>query len=256
MFITFFRHSTSISILQCIVIACLLLLQGDRFVYARKQNRNSPHHHSGVLESYSPGPFTDLSLDNNDEKTLMGGKAVMKVLADTEDPSGGGKSICVQDIEAPKTAVWNQILDLDHYVGKVSKVKECKNYLLKMKPDGSFKVKTKMVIGVMPGYKYEYYCDHTYHPDQDSVVWSLDYDKVSDFDDVAGHWHVEDHPKKPGCSRVFYACDIKFKAALPKPVLNFLTKSALKSATSWVKRESEASPDSPIPSEFQFEYAK
>lgn len=243
------------SISQCILIACLLLLKENAFVFGRKTDRNSPHHHFGVLEPYSPGPFTNLSLDKQDEKTLLGGKSVMKVLADESDPSGGGKSICVQDVQAPKNAVWNQILDLDHYVGKVSKLKECKNYLVKGQPDGSFKVKTKMVVGVMPGYKYEYYCDHSYHPEQDSVVWTLDYEKVSDFDDVAGHWHVEEHPKKPGCSRVFYACDIKFKAPLPGPVLNFLTKSALKQATSWVKRESEASPDSPIPSEFQLQYS-
>jgi len=29
------------------------------------------------------------------------------------------------------------------------------------------------------------------------VIWSLDYEKYSDFDDVAGHWHLEDHPTKP-----------------------------------------------------------
>lgn len=34
-------------------------------------------------------------------------------------------------------------------------------------------------------------------PEEDSVIWSLDYEKYSDFDDVAGHWHLEDHPSKP-----------------------------------------------------------
>ena len=84
----------------------------------------------------------------------------------------------------------------------------------------------------------------------DSVTWTLDYDKLSDFDDVAGHWHLEDHPTKPGCTRVFYACDIKFKRAVPGPVMKFLTKSALKQATSWVKRESESKPQACIPKEF------
>jgi len=82
------------------------------------------------------------------------------------------------------------------------------------------------------------------------VVWNLDYDKTSDFDDVSGHWHVEDHPTKPKCSRVFYACDIKFKRPVPGPVMNFLTKSALKQATGWVKRESEAKPEGVIPAVF------
>ena len=104
--------------------------------------------------------------------------------------------------------------------------------------------------------QYEYYCDHTYSPGCDSVTWSLDYDKLSDFDDVAGHWHVEEHPSKPGCSRVFYACDVKFKGAVPGPVMSFISKSALKQATSWVKRESEGSPESLIPAQFQPGFAQ
>ena len=98
--------------------------------------------------------------------------------------------------------------------------------------------------------QYEYYCDHVYSPKDDSVTWTLDYEKLSDFDDVAGHWHLEDHPTKPGCTRVFYACDIKFKRAVPGPVMNFLTKSALKQATSWVKRESEGKPEASIPKQY------
>jgi hypothetical protein len=45
--------------------------------------------------------------------------------------------------------------------------------------------------------QYESYYNHKYQQDRDSLVWSLDYDKTSDFDDVAGHWHLEEHPSKP-----------------------------------------------------------
>jgi len=82
------------------------------------------------------------------------------------------------------------------------------------------------------------------------VTWSLDYDKTSDFDDVAGHWHLQDHPTKRGYTRVFYACDIKFKNPIPGPIMNFLTKAALKNATGWVKRESEQHPSDTIPAAF------
>ncbi len=145
------KLSTFSRMVQCISFL-FLCLNTIKPIYAR-QNRNTPHDHRGKLTPYAPGPFLNLSLDNGDEKTLSGGNAVMKVLADEDEPSGGGKSICVQDVEAPKEAVWNQILDLDHYVGKVSKLKECSNYLVKTRPDGTFQVKTKMVVGVMPGYK-------------------------------------------------------------------------------------------------------
>ena len=69
----------------------------------------------------------------------------------TEGDLGGG-AICVQDIDAPKQAVWAQILDLDSYKGKVNKVNEAKNYFLRNNQDGTTTVKTKMVLGVMPGY--------------------------------------------------------------------------------------------------------
>jgi hypothetical protein len=72
----------------------------------------------------------------------------------------------------------------------------------------------------------------------------MDYDKTSDIDDVAGHWHVTSHPIKGNtCSRVYYACDLQMKGHVPKPIFNYVSKAALKQATSWVKRESEAHPD-------------
>lgn len=92
-------------------------------------------------------------MEGNDEEILSRGNPVMKQLP-SDDPTDklSGKAICVQDINAPKDAVWNQILDLDSYVGKVNKVKECKNYHVRDNGDGTVRIKTKMVLGVMPGY--------------------------------------------------------------------------------------------------------
>jgi len=79
------------------------------------------------------------------------------------------------------------------------------------------------------------------------MTWKLDYEKTSDFDDVSGHWHVEDHPTRPGNCRVFYACDIKLKGSVPGPVLNYISKAALKQATGWVKKESEKNAPEDVP---------
>jgi hypothetical protein len=69
-------------------------------------------------------------------------------------------------------------------------------------------------------------------------------------DDVSGHWHVTEHPSKgPTHSRVYYACDIIMKGHVPKPIFNYISQAALKQATSWVKRESEAHPDRTVGSE-------
>jgi len=103
--------------------------------------------------------------------------------------------------------------------------------------------------------QYESYYDHKYYPKESSLCWTLDYDKTSDFDDVAGHWHVDDHPSKPQCSRVFYACDIKVKGKVPGPIMNYIGKAALKQATGWVKRESEKKPEASLPTEFAPAYS-
>lgn len=236
------------------LLLSLLLLSLHRTpTTTARTNRNAPHGHTGKLPPYTAGPFTDLLLSPSDESLLARGKPVMKQIPyPPEEEREGGRVICVQEVDAPKPAVWNQILGLDSYVGKVAKLKECRNYFVGAgREDGTVQVKTKMVIGVLPGYKYENYYDHHYTPSADSLTWRLDYDKSSDFDDVSGHWHVEDHPSKPSSTRVFYACDVSFKTSLPKPVMNFVSKSALKQATGWVKRESEGLRDAVIPEQFR-----
>ena len=114
-----------------------------------KKNRDVAHPFAPTLDAYQPGPF-DLKLNSADEKTLSSGKPVMKQ-TQGKDGQGGG-AICVQDVDAPKEAVWSQILDLDAYRGKVPKVNEAKNYVCRENNDGTCTIKTKMVLGVIPGY--------------------------------------------------------------------------------------------------------
>jgi len=241
-------------IIQFVSIASLLVVV---FVFPpvleAKKDRNVPHGHFGVLTQYQPGPF-DLTLQDSDEEELTDGKTVMKQRQDVAAggaKGGSGGAICVQDIDAPKQAVWNQILRLDEYAKKVPKVAESKNYEEKRGDDKNcFTLKTKQRLGILPGYSYENYYEHTYTPKDDSLTWHLDYNKKSDFYDVAGHWHLEDHPHKTGCTRVYYACDIEVKSSVPRPVLNFISKSALRQATAWVKKESELAPNEKIPNKY------
>lgn len=69
--------------------------------HGRKQNRDLPHVHRGVLSSYEAGPFESIDLDKNDEKVLDAGKPIMK-MTQGEGEELGGTSICVQDVDAPK----------------------------------------------------------------------------------------------------------------------------------------------------------
>jgi len=123
-----------------------------------RTDRNQPHPNQGVLKGYEPGPF-DIKLTKQDEKSLAAGKPVMKqTMADSSDPAAGGGAICVQDIHAPKDVVWDQILDLNAYKGKVPKVIKSKNYYEGKTKEGNNRFKTNMVIGVMPGYSVRHCC--------------------------------------------------------------------------------------------------
>mmetsp|Transcript_34266 Transcript_34266/g.79049 ORF Transcript_34266/g.79049 Transcript_34266/m.79049 type:complete len:239 (-) Transcript_34266:1234-1950(-) len=162
-----------------------------------RKERDTPHPHRGVLRPYVPGPF-NLMLDGKDEDQLRTGKPVTKSTKpeDGDEETGGG-AICVQDINAPKAAVWSQILRMGEYPKKVPKVTECRNYCVRRNRNGSVTMKTFQRIRIFPGYSYVNYYDHTFDPEKDSLVWSLDYDKTSDFDDCSGHWHLQDHPTRP-----------------------------------------------------------
>jgi hypothetical protein len=129
----------------------LVLLWNNCQCSTAKKDRNSAHGHRGLLRPYKPGPFENMKLSRQDLSKLEQGESVTKqTMPSEEDPAGG--AICIQDVDAPKEAVWNQILDLDSYVGKVSKVNKCKNYYVGKNKDGSSTIKTKMVLGVLPGY--------------------------------------------------------------------------------------------------------
>lgn len=138
--------SSSIARVLTWTLTLLLVCYGN----ARKKDRNVPHGHRGKLQPYLPGPFA-VKLTAYEEAKLNAGDAVMKQTM-PDDPAEAGGAICIQDVEAPISAVWNQILAMDNYNKKVSKVLECKNYLVQKHADGRVTLKTKQVLGVLPGY--------------------------------------------------------------------------------------------------------
>lgn len=233
----------------------LLIYPNTNIITARaSKNPHLTKTESKRLKLYTPGPFDVKIIGTDDEARLSKGLPVVKILpSPIGDNECSGRSCCIQDINAPKKAIWGQILDFDNYVGKVPGIlKECKNYFIGANNDGTINIKTKMVAGVLPGCNFEYCCDQIYSPLCDSITWKLDDEKKNDLaDEMAGHWHVEDHPNKPGCCRVFYACDMIVKKCVPRPIVHFMTRKATKLATGWVKRMSEKNPGLSIPLEIQ-----
>jgi hypothetical protein len=128
----------------------LLLAIATTCCNAKKKDRNLPHGHKGKLRPYKPGPFA-VKLTAADEATLRSGHPVTKQTVPA-DPNAPGTVLCIQDVEAPLSAVWSQILDMDQYNKKVSKVTECRNYFVSKLSGGRVTIKTKQVLGVLPGY--------------------------------------------------------------------------------------------------------
>lgn len=83
------------------IVVVVLVVTQLSCCHGKKQNRDLPHIHRGVLSSYEAGPFESIELDKNDEKVLDSGKPIMK-MTQGEGDELGGSSICVQDVAAPK----------------------------------------------------------------------------------------------------------------------------------------------------------
>ena len=180
-----------------------------------------------------------MSLTSADHSKLDSGEMITK---QTKDASGAsGRAIAIQNVHAPPNLIWKQLLDFNAYPKKVDKLTECGIYSeAKKGVDGSKQIKARFLVKAAPGFGFEYYCDHHYSASKKSLTWTLDYSRDNDFDDVAGHWYVAQHPSKPDWSTLYYSADLALKGYVPGFVMNILTSTALKSAVGWVKKYSEA----------------
>jgi len=193
---------------------------------------SSPHPHRETRAPFRPESKVVGSLSSSELEVLDRGEVVLK----QSKGKAGGVGVAVEDVEAPPSVVWSQLLSFETYPTKVPRVKVCENYEV----NENRELKTRFVVHVCPGYNVEYFVRHVYAPHSNALVWTLDYDKASDLDDVHGIWRVEPHPSKRGWSRVEYSADLRLKLGVPSFIVDILTKKALKEACHWVKLESEA----------------
>jgi len=149
-----------------------------------------------------------------------------------------GKAFVVQDIAAEPSVCMSFIKNIADYNKYVPSVKKVTIYGTEKKMLGVELKKAALDVAVF-GIKFRYFLKTALNPKYNTFTWTLDYSRNSDFDDNVGHWQVMKHPSKAGWTRVLYSCQVKLFSWVPGIVVNFLTKTALVEATSWVKRESE-----------------
>lgn len=203
---------------------------------ALASNSSAPHPHQGVIPRLPMDGKPKIKLSASDMKMIDDGQLWMKSI----ESNGIGRGVGVRDMAAPPDLVFRQISDLEAYVGKVPMLSSLKIYS-KEKNRQFTTEKATYIVRVIPGYNFEYYVEHRASPKNGVLMFFLDYDRFSDFNDMQGKWYLEPHPTKTGWTRVFYQCDLKLFGYAPKIVKTLLTSKGLSSAISWVKRYSEAS---------------
>jgi hypothetical protein len=123
----------------------------------------------------------------------------------------------------------------------VPKTIESQNYKVEKhgkKEDSPQTIYTRMKVG-FPMVKLQFFVKHEYQPKLNSLTWTLDYSKKSDFDDSCGYWFVVPHPDNPNWTRVYYSVEVSMFDWVPKFVVQFMSNKALTDATGWVKKFSE-----------------
>lgn len=172
--------------------------------------------------------------------------STLKLLQTQVQTGDSGRGLVVQDVNAPTHVVWDRILDYDNYSNMVPKTVESKNYkVIPHKPTkaNNFLEKeifTRMKVG-FPMLKLEFFVRHfIYIQHHNSLTWTLDYTKESDFDDSAGYWFILPHPDDPEeKTRLYYSVQVSMFDWVPKFVVDFMSSKALTDATAWVKKYSE-----------------
>lgn len=197
-------------------------------------NVSEAHPHKGQIPRLKMDGKPNVKLSAKDLEKIESGQLWMQ----SKEENSIGRGIGISDIAAPPDVVFKEIAGLQAYVGKVPMLKELKVYS-KDKKGKEIIEKATYVVKVIPGYNFEYYVEHHALPEQGVLLFYLDYDRYSDFNDLQGKWVVEAHPTKEGWSRVYYQCDLMLWGYAPKIVKSLLTNKGLASAMAWVKRESE-----------------
>jgi hypothetical protein len=201
---------------------------------AADDNKN-PHPHQGVLPPYEPVPL-NITLHEEQLERLAEGELVIMTI---EKADSGGTGIGVIDIAAPVEMVWSRITGFEHYPEWIGPVDFCEVY-----HQAGDTTKTHVKISGFL-YSYEYFLTNVFWPEQEMLIWTLDYSRESEFDDCVGVWFVEPHPDKEGWTRAWFSSDLKLRSPIPGFIMNFIKKKGIKDATSWVKEQSEAAVQAP-----------
>ncbi|MFZ5480771.1 MAG: SRPBCC family protein [Myxococcota bacterium] len=187
-----------------------------------------PHDHTGKLAAYAGAP-PPVTLAADELAKLEAGEVVLK----QQQSGNGGRGVAVFHVRASADTVWRTITNFAMYPKWVDNVAVCENYA----NDGTH-IRTRFVLDPF-GMNVEYFIHHVYRPAQGYMTWTLDYTRLSDFDDSVGYWRVTPVSTTPPVTRVEYSVGILFKGYVPGFVADMVSEKGLRNATQWVRKQAE-----------------
>lgn len=142
----------------------------------------------------------------------------------------------IQDIQAPSTAVWEQILDFARYEEKVPDTIESQVYQQEESSDGSQTIFTRFQAGnkIM---KLNFFVKARHEPFNNRLIWTLDSSQPNDIVASIGCWYVL--PIDAHSSRVYYKQVLSLFPRMPAFLKSAISGRSAAGATAWVKKHSE-----------------
>ena len=188
---------------------------------------NQAHPHRGLLTPITSPPSA-LALTAEESTRVTAGKTVQRYVRDEEE----GWGVAVNYVAAPADVVWDTILAYDLYDDWVNNVTSCTVY--ETAGDDLYVDMQMSVLGMKKGI----YTINTVKRSEGWMAWTLDYDRLSDVQDLVGYWRVEQVSTNPPLTRLDYSTQMKAKG-VPDWLVKIMTRESLKDGTRWVKERAE-----------------
>jgi len=189
-----------------------------------------PHPHQGLLMPYLIEP-PKVQLSDAQQSLLEAGQTVLM----RQKVTDGQRGVSIFRVTASVDTIWATIKNFRAYPQWIEEIDDIEIYF-----NFGNSTKVRFTAGGLFS-NTVWYVDHDYPADGRAWgSWRLDYRFRSDIDDSVGYWRVLPVPGQPGISEVTYSADLKLRGFIASLFENSLIENSLKSASVWVKCESEA----------------
>ena len=212
-----------------LVVLCLC------FFEAGAEDATRAHAHKGIFRRLSPGSPQSAGLRMTAaarQRLLESTKPESSVMALPETPTspkGTMRCSSVQLVHAPVNAIWETLTDLPRYPKFVGGISAVEPYSTRKTLTGGQLFCAHYTLCVGPLYKVKYFVEHRHEPLQKSMVWQLDYSRLSDVYDSVGYWHVE--PLDDKRCIVYYTQDSLLPSWIPLQLRKSFTNAAMRACT-------------------------